>query len=47
MDIWIWLLVAMLALVPRKATTGDAGFDRVRSVALLFGLIYLIGQTSG
>lgn len=47
MDVWIWLLVVMLALLPRKAAGDDAGFDRVRSVALLFGLIYLIGQTAG
>jgi len=47
MDVWIWFLVAMLALVPKKVSSGDAGFDRVRSVALLFGLIYLIGQTAG
>jgi hypothetical protein len=44
MDVWIWLLVAVLALLPRRAAGGDPGFDRVRSVALLFGLIYLIGQ---
>jgi len=44
MEIWMWLLVAVLLLVPRKAAGNDAGFDKVRSVALLLGLIYLIGQ---
>jgi hypothetical protein len=44
MDIWIWLLVAVLALVPKKAASGDAGFDKVRSLALLLGLLYLIAQ---
>ncbi len=44
MDIWIWLLVAVLALVPKKAASSDAGFDKVRSLALLLGLLYLIAQ---
>lgn len=47
MDLWIWLLVAVLVLVPRKAAVRDAAFDRVRSLALLLGLLYLITQTSG
>jgi hypothetical protein len=47
MDIWLWLLVAALVLVPRKASASDPGFDRVRSTALLFGLLYLISQSSG
>jgi hypothetical protein len=45
MDIWIWLLIAVLVLMPKKAASGDAGFDKIRSVALLLGLIYLISQT--
>ena len=43
MDIWIWLLVALLVFVPKKAAS-DAAFDRVRSLALLLGLLYLIVQ---
>jgi hypothetical protein len=47
MEITIWLLVAVLALMPKRATSSDAGFDKVRSLALLFGLIYLVAQASG
>ncbi len=41
MDIWIWLLVALLVFVPDKKVTG---FDKLRSIALLLGLLYLIAQ---
>jgi len=44
MDIWIWLLVAVMLLVPKKAAEGDAAFDKLRSVALLLGLLFLIVQ---
>ncbi|HLF27576.1 MAG TPA: hypothetical protein VJG32_14675 [Anaerolineae bacterium] len=47
MDIWVWLLVAVLVLVPKRTSARDAGFDRVRSLALLLGLLYLITQTTG
>jgi len=47
MDIWIWLLVAVLALVPGRMASRDAGFDRVRNVALLLGVIYLVTQAAG
>ena len=47
MEIMIWLLVAVLVLVPKKAASDDAGFDKVRSLALLLGLIYLVAQASG
>ncbi|HEY4690201.1 MAG TPA: hypothetical protein VIK33_12880 [Anaerolineae bacterium] len=47
MDIWIWLLVAVLLLVPKRAASTDAGFDKIRSVALLFGLLYLVMQAAG
>lgn len=47
MDIWIWLLVAILVLVPGRAANRDAGFDRVRNVALLLGIIYLVTQAAG
>jgi hypothetical protein len=42
MDIWIWLLVGLLLLVPGKPETRTAGQDRVRVMALLLGLIYLV-----
>ena len=29
MDIWIWLLVAVMLVVPGKASEGDASFDRL------------------
>jgi len=44
MDVWIWLLVVVLVFVPKKVARNDAGFDMVRSVALLLGLLYLIAQ---
>jgi len=47
MDIWIWLVVAILALVPKRAASNDAGFDKVRSWALLLSLLYLIAQAPG
>ena len=47
MDIFIWLLIAVLVLVPRKTSSHDAGFDKVRSLALLMGLLYLMTQAAG
>jgi hypothetical protein len=47
MDIFVWLLVAVLTLAPRKAAARDAGFDKVRSLALLFGVLYLMAQAAG
>jgi len=44
MEILIWLLVTLLTLVPKKVSSSDAGFDKVRSVALLLCLIYLMSQ---
>ena len=47
MDIWIWLLIAILALLPKRSSERDGGFDRVRSLALLLGLLYLMTQAAG
>jgi len=47
MDILIWLLVAILVLMPGKAVDRAAGFDMVRSVALLLGVLYLLSQVAG
>jgi len=43
-SLWIWLLVAVMLFVPRKASESDSGFDKLRSVALLLGLLFLIAQ---
>ncbi len=47
MDMWIWLVIAILALVPKRTSSSDAGFDKVRSWALLLSLLYLIAQAPG
>jgi hypothetical protein len=47
MEIFIWLLVAILVLAPGKNAGRDSGGDRLRSLTLLLGLIYLITQVSG
>jgi len=47
MDIWIWLLIAVLVLTPRQVAAKDVGFEKVRSVTLLLGLLYLVGQAAG
>ena len=46
MDIWTWLLIAVLVLAPRRAG-GDRAADRVRSVTLLLGLLCLLAQAVG
>ena len=47
MDIFLWLLIAILVLVPGKAAERGVGFDTVRSLALLLGILYLLSQASG
>jgi len=47
MDIFIWLLVAILVLIPGKTTERAAGFDTVRSLTLLLGVLYLMSQLAG
>ncbi|HKZ87004.1 MAG TPA: hypothetical protein VJ793_25545 [Anaerolineae bacterium] len=47
MDIFLWLLIAILVLIPGKTVERAAGFDTVRSLALLLGVLYLLTQASG
>jgi hypothetical protein len=47
MDIFVWLLIVILALVPGKAGERGVGFDVVRSLALLLSVLYLLSQAMG